>query len=210
MSDTNPTPSDGSWSPPTGPQHTEHPPSVYQPPLGGWTTATAAGVAGAEAPPSPPGNSNWKWIVGGVAALLAVLLLAFGAALLVDGRALDVASPTSSGAPSTSAPAPPTSSEAPSTSRPEDEEPTATTDESTTNTTTDDPATSQKQIDEIISFVEKTRGLSFKTKPVVRFADDDEFSDLLLKDFEDDKEDMDKATVTFRALGFIPPDADYA
>ena len=58
------------------------------------------------------------------------------------------------------------------------------------------------------AFVERFRGQPFKVFPTVEFADDAEFEERLLSDFDEDVEDLEIAGDVFRSLGLIPEDAD--
>lgn len=196
-----------------------HPPSVYSPPLGGSAQVPAASANGPGTGGPGTGGSGgedpktWRWVALALAALVVVLLVAFGAALLVDGREpqISAGATTTTTQPSTTQPP---SSTSPSTTEPaeDDGSPSSTTEADSGPATTaaggSGTSDNQAQLDEIIAFVEQTRGHKFKKKPTVRFLAEGEFAELLLKDFDEDAEEMEKSSVTYRALGFIGPDQD--
>lgn len=63
-------------------------------------------------------------------------------------------------------------------------------------------------IAELTAFVEEERGLSFVRPVEVELADDDEFEQRLLADFEEDRDEIVETELVFRALGLIEPDTD--
>lgn len=97
---------------------------------------------------------------------------------------------------------PPTNAPGPSTSAP-----TPTTDSSPS--TDPDPDT-EATVDDVIAFIEETRGAKFTTRPDVEFQADDEFEEGLLKDFDEQQEELEDNQVLFHALGLLPTDVDLA
>ncbi len=78
-----------------------------------------------------------------------------------------------------------------------------------TNPGSPDPDSLESVVDDLSAFVEDQRGLEF-TEPVdVELADDDEFEQRLLDDFQaEDEADIRDTEAVFRALGFLGPDDD--
>jgi hypothetical protein len=94
-----------------------------------------------------------------------------------------------------------------------DESPGATADDpGGATTTTEAPATDPADFDAVIAdieaFVEQERGLQFLSDVDVELADDEEFSDRLLADFDEDTDDLVDADDLYTALGLIGPDVD--
>lgn len=61
-------------------------------------------------------------------------------------------------------------------------------------------------VDELLPFVESSRGLKFKDDVDVTLANDSQLHKLMLADLEDDREDLEKTAVSMRALGLIASD----
>ena len=61
-------------------------------------------------------------------------------------------------------------------------------------------------IHDLEHYVEQARGLQYTSDVAVELADDAEFEARLLKNFEDDVDQIEKAEVLYRALGLISPD----
>lgn len=143
-----------------------------------------------------------------VVSLVVVALIAAGAALLLRQQkqppreAANSTAPTTAPPPSTSAPTTEPGGQ-PSTT----EQGSATTEPGPTTTVADDPERTA-QVDEIIEFVEQSRGLTFKTPPVVTFEDDEQFEAKLLKDFDEQVPDIEEQAVSLHALGLVPADVD--
>ena len=180
-------------------------------------------------PPAADGSAqrpSTGALLAALAAVLAVILLAGGLAIVlarsddnttVSAQPRPSASPTTTSAasPSTTAdpgglgevigddppaspsstPAPNTTGAAPATTAPPSTEP--------------DPET-EATIDDVIAFIEKTRGAKFKTRPDVQFQDDAEFEKGLLKDFDDQEKELADEQVLFHALGLLPTNVDLA
>ena len=88
---------------------------------------------------------------------------------------------------------------------------TPTTAPVTTATTSGDAGSDDLQsvVDELSAFVEDQRGLTFDEPVDVELADDDEFEQRLLDDFEDEDEaELRNTERIFRALGFLDDEDD--
>lgn len=76
------------------------------------------------------------------------------------------------------------------------------------------PAPTQAEVEavvaEISAFVEKERGLTFKTPAKVELLPDDAFNQRLLADFDEDREEIDRSGKVLKALGLIGPDVNVA
>lgn len=70
------------------------------------------------------------------------------------------------------------------------------------------PPSPQQQVDSIISFVERTRGHSFVTRPTVDFESDAAFSAAVLANLDAQHTAVDQDQSVFRALGWITPGTD--
>jgi hypothetical protein len=79
--------------------------------------------------------------------------------------------------------------------------------------TTAPAATFDKAIDDAIAFVEKTRGLTFKTRPTVNAVDDAAFStrylELTERDIAKNKQSYDDATAILQSVGLLPANISY-
>lgn len=67
------------------------------------------------------------------------------------------------------------------------------------------------EVDELIAFVERERGLEFITRPEIVFAPEDEFVEALLRESEADEgtgPGVEEYEHLYRALGWIAPDDD--
>ena len=76
---------------------------------------------------------------------------------------------------------------------------------------TAEPATREEieaTVAEISGFVEQQRGLEFVEPVDVELADDDEFQDRLLADFDEDADDLRDTGVFLEGLGLVPPGTD--
>lgn len=62
---------------------------------------------------------------------------------------------------------------------------------------------------EIAAFVEEERGLEFLEEPVVELADEGEFQERLLEDFDEDADELQESEDELRALGLIGDDVDF-
>lgn len=67
------------------------------------------------------------------------------------------------------------------------------------------PAGNQAQIDQIVAFVESTRGHAFVTPPVVEFASDADFKAAILAQIVAAEPEVDLDDATFKALGWLAP-----
>ncbi|MCX7619587.1 MAG: hypothetical protein N2037_01935 [Acidimicrobiales bacterium] len=128
--------------------------------------------------------------------ILVVVGLISGAFLLGRTRRVDVAVDELP----TSTTQPPSTRRAPATSAPR----------STTTFPPADPATIEREVETLSRFVEQKRGLTFKQKVQVHVAGDEEFNRLLLEDFDEEREDLEKAAAAFEALGMVEPGTDVA
>jgi hypothetical protein len=70
------------------------------------------------------------------------------------------------------------------------------------------PAELREAIDEISAFVADERGLEFTGPVDVELADDDEFEQRLLDDFDDEAEDLRETEVFLEAVGLVEPHID--
>lgn len=135
-------------------------------------------------------------LIGIVATLLVLLLRADGTAVNATAGS---STTTSTAAPATSStPAPGGTS-------------TSTTSTAPTRTTLVPPPTKAELdavVDELSAFVERERGLAFKTEVTVELLDDAAFTGRLLEQFEEDKEGLEKTGRLLQALGLIPGNAD--
>lgn len=66
----------------------------------------------------------------------------------------------------------------------------------------------EEVLPELIAFVERTRGLPFRTEPDVQAVPDQEFVGLLEEAQAEGEADLREAAVADAALGLIPPDTD--
>jgi hypothetical protein len=62
---------------------------------------------------------------------------------------------------------------------------------------------------EISAWVEEERGLEFEEDPVVELADEGDFQERLLADFDEDAEELQESEDELRALGLIDADVDF-
>jgi hypothetical protein len=62
---------------------------------------------------------------------------------------------------------------------------------------------------EITAWVEEERGLAFEEDPSVELADEGEFQERLLADFDDDADELQESEDELRALGLIDADVDF-
>jgi hypothetical protein len=186
------------------------PPSV-PPPWGGGDGAPAAppaiGYGPALAPlppPTPPTADNRRVVLVLCATILVLTLLLAGLGVVIvtrpgePGAAPGTSVPASAGSPG-SAPVPggqgtTTVPAVPTPTRPPGPAPTL--------------AEVQAATAEISAFVEKQRGLSFKTPVKVELADDTTFEDRLLKDFEKGRDQLVREGDVFKALGLVDSGTD--
>jgi hypothetical protein len=63
-------------------------------------------------------------------------------------------------------------------------------------------------VEDISAFVEEERGLEFREPVDVELADDAEFEERLLADFEEDQEELEETGVLLAALGLVDPGED--
>lgn len=203
--------------------------------VGGGAGATALGGSGAGttplggsgAAPKPQQEADddgvdRRFLVMAAVSLVVVALIALGAALLLQNQQ----SPQREGAQRTTPTSKQPSTTAPTTQRPDQSgstepgatttdpdsppiEPgaTSTTQPGATTTIADDPQRTA-EVNDIVDFVEQSRGLKYKTPPVVTFEDDTAFEAKLLKDFDEEIPDIEKQGVSLRALGLVPADTD--
>jgi hypothetical protein len=75
-------------------------------------------------------------------------------------------------------------------------------------TTTTQPPQLNQVLDDIEKFVEKERGLQFKSPPQVTLADENEFEQQLLKNFDQELPQLREDQEVFTALGLVPPGTD--
>ena len=178
----------------------------------------------APTPEGDPKRPSTGALIAALSAVIAVLLLAGGLAIVLadsNDQARVEAQPRRSAPPTTSTPPPTTQpgglgeviggddpGAEPTTTQPGTNEPT-TTEPSTAPPTTADPNT-EATVDEVIAFIEKTRGAKFETRPDVEFKDDAAFEEGLLADFDEQKKDLEDAQVLYHALGLLPADVDLA
>jgi hypothetical protein len=136
-----------------------------------------------------------------VAAVIAVVILLFtaGVAALVvrDDKVIDTA-PTTSAAPSPSSP--PGSS-------------TSTTRPGAAATSTAPPSELDRFIDEAIAFIQKQRGLEYKTRPAVVVLDDAafvaRFHEVVDQDAQKNAQLYDEVTGIYQAMGLLSRDMTY-
>lgn len=222
------------------PNAPQGPPTGETPPLGGWTSGSrpgtelparppvaASAVPPTEAPPAwaaptpegEPRRPSTGALIAALAAVVAVILLAGGLAIVLadSNEQARIGAPPRRSAPTTASPPPSTAppgglgevlggddpGASPSTTQPD-----------TTAPTTSPPANAdpnaEATVDEVVAFIEKTRGAKFTTRPDVEFKDDAEFEKGLLADFDEQREDLEDAQVLYHALGLLPADVDLA
>jgi hypothetical protein len=147
-------------------------------------------------PPAPAGAPRRRGPLVAAAVALVVLLVA---GFLVVRAATDDAEVAGDREPRP----------APETTATTDDAP-ATTDEPAATTTTAPPTEEEFEavVDEIEHFVEDERGLSFQRPPIVQLADDQEFEDALLADFDEDADALALAGRTLEAIGLLEPGTD--
>ncbi len=126
--------------------------------------------------------------------MAALVLIAASVAYVVrdDGGDTDAAGPVTTTQPTDSTP---------STTAPDDS--------STTSTTEADPVSKEEflaLVDRLEADVAKARGLEFLQPVAVELADDAEFEQRLLDNFEEDVSQIEDAEVFYRALGLLGPD----
>jgi hypothetical protein len=161
-------------------------------------------------PPKPHrghGPSRAQIIVGVAVALVFALTVVVVAAVVsrdVNNSALDTTPATSTT--TKSAPAPTTSS-APTTTAANGAAPPAPTTTSAASTDF------ERALDPIIAFVEKERGLTFKTRPVVVALTEADFvaryQKITVDDYAKFRTEYDAATVVLSALGLLKPGVSY-
>lgn len=85
----------------------------------------------------------------------------------------------------------------------------------TTTTTTTEPGATElteeelaDEVDRLSGFVETQRGLEFREPVDVTIINDDEFTELLLEDFEEDQGDLEILERLLAALGLMEPGTD--
>lgn len=137
--------------------------------------------------------------------VFAVIALVVGAFFL--GRALRGGDSLDAAVPTTERPTTTQVDELPRSTR---RAPTTTSPDSTTTGPPPDAATIEREVEELSRFVERERGLAFKHKVQVQVVGDAEFSRLLLEDFDEEREDLEKAATAFEALGMVEPGTDVA
>jgi hypothetical protein len=71
-----------------------------------------------------------------------------------------------------------------------------------------DEAELRQVVDEISTAVEDERGLEFERQVDVELADDDEFAQRLLDDFEEDEEEIRRTEALLEGFGLADPDGD--
>ncbi|MEZ5373330.1 MAG: hypothetical protein R2704_11450 [Microthrixaceae bacterium] len=221
----------------TDPNTPQGPPAGDVPPLGGWAGGPPPGsqlpsrppVVGSARPPTelapawtppnpdgPPKRPSNGALLAALAAVVAVILLAGGLAIVLSNGADEPRVNAQPESPTTSTPVAsptttpgglgevigedpsPSTSPGPSTSAP-----------ATTTPADPDPDT-EATVDDVISFIEETRGAEFTTRPDVQFQDDAAFEEGLLKDFDEQQEELEDEQVLFHALGMLPADVDLA
>ncbi len=180
------------------------------------------------APEGDPKRPSTGALIAALAAVVAVILLAGGLAIVladsnkqprIEAQPRRGTPPTASTPPTTTQPGglgevlggddPGASpSTEPGTTQP------GTSVPETTAPSTDPPAnadpTTEATVDEVIAFIEKTRGAKFETRPDVEFKGDAEFEKGLLADFDEQRDDLEKSQVLYHALGLLPADVDLA
>ncbi|CAN5684192.1 hypothetical protein BH20ACT2_BH20ACT2_22760 [soil metagenome] len=147
----------------------------------------APAAASPPPPPPPPGGARRNPALVALAVLAALVLVVVAVALVGDDDdqvALDRP-------PSTTAPVPSTEPDVP-------EPPPAT----------EPPPPIDEVVDELSRFVERERGLTFKTPVAVEVVDDEQFERRLLADLEESADDIVDQQDFLRALGLIDDDVD--
>jgi len=135
----------------------------------------------------PPGRAVSPFVAVPVAVLIVVVAMGMAWLFTRDGGvdATPASNTTPATAPSTTATTPTTAAGAP------------------------DDGSLESVVDELSAFVEAERGLEFIDPVDVELADDDEFEQRLLDDFEaEDEADLRDTEAIFRALGFLDADDD--
>lgn len=152
------------------------------PPTPPGTTRPAGDWPGPEEQPMPARRVPF-WVLG--VAILAVGALIGGLIAVVtqnDGNGDELVAPSPDSTTSPSEP-PSTASTAP-------------------------PPTLEEVVAEIEAFVERERGLPFLREVTVELADEGEFQDRLLDDFEESTEDLRTTGLVLQALGVVPAGSD--
>lgn len=157
-------------------------------------------------PAGPSGPSRTALVIIAMGVVIVLLAAGLTFALIRTSDDVVATAPTTSttvrkGTTSTTArPTTTTEAPAPSTTR------------APTTTVPAGPAPTQAEVqavvDELVPFVEKQRGLTFKEPVKVELLDDAAFNDRLLADFDKSKEDLDKTASTLKALGLVDPKVD--
>lgn len=181
----------GAWRP--------APPVVGEPAAAGWgVPGGPTGPAGGEGRGRDPQQT--ALLIAGIAAVVVLLL---GSLWIITGRR----SSTAATAPSTT-----TTTRPSTTTNPPGGSSTTTTSPSSASSTL--PPATQPELDatvaELSTFVEKQRGLTYKSPVKAKLASDDEFNQELLKDFDKDTAEFSKETTIFEALGMMPAGTDVA
>lgn len=65
-------------------------------------------------------------------------------------------------------------------------------------------------VDDLQAFVEDERDLEFKTDVVVELLSDDAFTERLLADFDEDREELERDALVLQTIGLIEPGTDLA
>lgn len=194
------------------------PPAAYPPAPPAFPPVPPAFPAGPPRPPGPPsspgpgapsgdrGPSRGQ-IIGGIAVALVFALAAVIVAAVVSRDADDAALDTTSATSTTARTAPSTTAAAPSTTaRAGGGTPSAPT-------TTTAGSDFERALDPIIAFVEKERGLAFKSRPVVIALSEADFLARFQKitddDYQEYKADYEAATVVLSALGLLKNGVSY-
>ncbi len=192
------------------------PPSVPA----GWavTTAPTQPPSYGAGPPMPPlpqpyerkPPSRTALVIASMA--LVILILVVGLAFVSFRKSDDTATaPTTTTSPSTSTTKKPATTTTPSTapSTPSTVTPPSTTPRPPVTTAPPGPAPTQAEVDAVVkelsAFVEKERGLTFKTPVKVELAADEAFNQRLLAKFDEDKADIEREGKLLKALGLIDP-----
>ena len=142
-------------------------------------------------PPEPPRRDQRA-----MAALIAALVLAIAGVGIYIAFIRDDGETSATGTVTIETTAPPTTAD-----------PGTSVDPTTTSTTTPTDEFDQV-VAEIEAFVEAERGLEFKEPVKVELADDAEFEQRLLKDFEEQRGEIEDSDAVLTALGLIDPDVD--
>lgn len=174
------------------------PPPVAPPPYGGGPAAS----------PSGPGRDGNRTTLVIAATVVVLILLAGGGIIWWLNRPTDQPLATAPGTSTTTATST-TTTTPPTTTSPG----TSTTIVGVpTPTTPAGPAPTQAELEAAVAdlskFVEKERGLKFKTPVKVELVADDEFNQRLLKGFDEEQKSLEKLGTELKALQLVPKGVD--